>query len=253
VLERLIFATAVLICHLGLAAPPQPETKIAGSITLRDGEVMNVKTAAGKVIAVILNPDTKLEEPQGAFGFRKKRLNVTALAPGLNVAVQGLLYENNQLVAKTVTISRQSLQSGASAGPPLDVTRNSGVNLSDYEVKATYDAHFASGSALLSETDKAALLQMTNGVTALPHYMIEVQGFADVPGSNAYDRQLSRDRGEAVIDYLEQSAHVPVTHIIAPGALAVAAPASENETAQGSPQHRRAELKILVPTGAAGR
>jgi hypothetical protein len=60
--------------------PPQPEVKITGTITNRNGEAMNVRTADGKIVEVVLNSDTKIEEPEGLIGFRKKRLNVTAQA-----------------------------------------------------------------------------------------------------------------------------------------------------------------------------
>src|SRR5215472_10723365 len=89
---------------------PQPEVQIAGMIANRNGEAMNVKTADGKIVEVVLNPDTKIEKPEGVVGFRKQRLDVTALAPGLSVVAQGMQYENDQLVAKIVTLS-PSLQS----------------------------------------------------------------------------------------------------------------------------------------------
>jgi outer membrane protein OmpA-like peptidoglycan-associated protein len=232
------------------AAPPQPEVKIAGTIILRNGEVMNVRSAEGKIVEVVLNPDTKIEKPDGVFGFKKKRLNVTALSPGLSVTVQGLQYENDLLVAKVVTFSRQSQQS-ANAVPSAASPGPQGTNLADYNVKATYDAHFEAGSALLSQTDKAGLMHLANSATELPAYIIQVQGFADFPGNNAYDRQLSRDRGEAVIDYLENAGSVPVTHIVAPGVLGAQAPVATNEPAGGNPQNRRAEVKLLLPRNAA--
>jgi OOP family OmpA-OmpF porin len=229
---------------------PQPEAKIAGTITMRNGEVMNVRTADGKIVEVVLNPDTKIEKPEGVVGFRKKHLDVTALAPGLNVVAQGLQYENDQLVAKIVTLSRHSLQSSSVASSATSHgTRD--PDLADYNVKATYDVHFEAGSALLSQADKTGLMQLKDGATGLSGYVIQVQGFADFPGNNAYDHQLSRDRAEAVIDYLEEAGKVPVTHIVAPGALAAQAPAAANEPAGGNPQSRRAEVKLLLPKNAA--
>jgi outer membrane protein OmpA-like peptidoglycan-associated protein len=223
----------------------QPEAKIAGTITNRNGEAMNVKTANGKIVEVVLNPDTKIEKPEGVIGFRKKRLDVTALAPGVSVLVEGMQYENDQLVATKVTLappgarSANAVPSATSPGPPV-------TNLADYEVKDTYDAHFEAGSALLSQADKTGLMHLANSATGLPSYIIQVQAFADVPGNNAYDQQLSRDRAEAVIDYLERPGSVPVTHIVAPGVLGTQAPAATNEPPGGNPQNRRAIVKLLV-------
>lgn len=227
-------------------APPQPEVKITGTITIRNGEVMNVAIADGKTVEVLLNPDTKIEKPEGVAGFRKKQLDVAALAPGLSVVVQGLRYENGQLVAKIVSFPRHSLQSAnavssaGSSGPP-------NADLVDYNVKAAYDAHFEAGSALLSQVDKTGLKNLANSATGLSAYIILVRVFADVPGNNAYDQQLSRDRAEAVIDYLEEAGSIPVTRIVAPGVLIAQAPAATNELPGGNPQNRRAEVKLLLP------
>jgi outer membrane protein OmpA-like peptidoglycan-associated protein len=113
-------------------------------------------------------------------------------------------------------------------------------------MKATYDVHFEAGSALLSQTDQSGLKRLANSAAGLSIYIIQVQAFADVPGNNAYDLQLSRDRAEAVIDYLENTGRVPVTHIVAPGVLGAKEPAITNEAAGGNPQNRRAEVKLLV-------
>ena len=210
---------------------------------------MNVTTSNGKTVEVVLNSDTKIEKPEGVAGFRKKRLDVTALASGLSVVVQGMQYENNQLIAKIVTLSRQGLQS-TNIVPSAAMASPQDTNLADYSAKATYDAHFEAGSALLSQTDKTGLSHLASSA---PHsaYIIQVRGFADVPGNNAYDQQLSRDRAEAVIDYLEKTGGVPITHIVAPGVLGAQAPAATNEPAGGNPQNRHAEVKLLLPTEAA--
>jgi integrase len=84
-------------------------------------------------------------------------------------------------------------------------------------------------TALLSQTDKTGLMHLASSATPLSAYIIQVRGFADVPGDNAYDQQLSRDRAEAVIDYLEKTGRVPITHIVAPGVLGAQAPAATNE------------------------
>jgi outer membrane protein OmpA-like peptidoglycan-associated protein len=251
----LICSIATFIYPLKLSAalrglPPQPEAKIAGTIAMRNGEVMNVKTSNGKTVEVVLNSDTKIEKPEGVAGFRKKRLDVTALATGLSVVVQGMQYENNQLMAKIVTLSQHGLQS-ANTVPSAASAGAQDTNLADYNAKATYDVHFEAGSALLSQIDKTGLTHLASSATALPAYIIQVRGFADVPGNNAYDQQLSRDRAEAVIDYLEKTAGVPITHIVAPGVLGAQAPAATNEPAGGNPQNRRAEVKLLLPTEAA--
>ena len=79
-------------------------------------------------------------------------------------------------------------------------------------------------------------MDFATSATDLHAYMVEVKGFADVPGNNAYDQQLSRDRAEAVIDYLEKAGSVPVTHIVAPGVLGAQAPGATNERPEAIPR-----------------
>src|SRR5262245_45711224 len=95
-----LICSVVAFISLNLSAAllsAQPAAKIAGTISVRNGEVMNVTTPEGKSVEVALNPDTEIERPAGVLGLRKKRLDVTALVPGLNVVVQGLQYDD-QLV-----------------------------------------------------------------------------------------------------------------------------------------------------------
>jgi outer membrane protein OmpA-like peptidoglycan-associated protein len=63
------------------------------------------------------------------------------------------------------------------------------------------------------------------------------------------NQQLSLDRSEAVIAYLEQSGGIPILHIVAPGAMGTSNPAASNETAQGRAENRRVEVKVLLNKG----
>jgi OmpA-OmpF porin, OOP family len=60
------------------------------------------------------------------------------------------------------------------------------------------------------------------------------------------NQQLSMERAQAVIAYLIQDCKVPVRHIIAPGAIGTADPATSNETASGRAENRRVEVNVLV-------
>jgi OmpA-OmpF porin, OOP family len=77
-----------------------------------------------------------------------------------------------------------------------------------------------------------------------------VRGFADSSGNAITNQKLSQDRAQAVIAFLLQGCNVPVRHIVAPGAMGISNPAS-NETADGRAENRRAEVKVLVNRQAA--
>jgi len=63
------------------------------------------------------------------------------------------------------------------------------------------------------------------------------------------NQKLSMERAQEVIAYLLQTGKVPLTHIVAPGAMGEADPAATNETSQGRSENRRVEVKVLVNKG----
>jgi outer membrane protein OmpA-like peptidoglycan-associated protein len=122
-------------------------------------------------------------------------------------------------------------------------------DLSDYEVKAGANVYFAPGSDKISDQDKAALSQLATVAQGLSGYLVQVKGYADSTGNAAMNQQLSLDRSEAVISYLEQTGGIPVIHIVAPGAMGTSNPVASNETAQGREENRRVDVKVLLNKG----
>ena len=125
-------------------------------------------------------------------------------------------------------------------------------DLTEYEVKGDATVNFAVGSSNLSPSDKTTLSQLAQRASGLSGYIVEVKGFADSSGNAVMNQQLSMDRAQAVIAYLQQDCKVPIRHIIAPGAMGTADPAAPNETSQGRAENRRVEVKVLVNKGLAG-
>jgi len=124
--------------------------------------------------------------------------------------------------------------------------------LSEYDTTAKATVYFASGSYVISDSDKEALKLLAGSAVGTKGYIIQVKGFADSSGNAAMNQQLSMDRAQAVIAYLIQNCAVPVRHIVAPGAMGIADPAAPNEVAEGRAENRRVDVKVLVNKGVAG-
>jgi OmpA-OmpF porin, OOP family len=124
--------------------------------------------------------------------------------------------------------------------------------LSEYDVKGAAIVHFATSSSTISPDDKAVLTQLAQGAVGLTGYIIQVKGYADSSGAASMNQKLSMDRAQAVVAYLLQNGHVPLRHIVAPGAMGEADPAAPNETSDGKADNRRVEVKVLVNRGIAG-
>jgi outer membrane protein OmpA-like peptidoglycan-associated protein len=85
-------------------------------------------------------------------------------------------------------------------------------------------------------------------------YMIQVKGYASKSGSKALNQKLSEDRADSVANYLQQQCHVPLSRMLAPGAMgesrqveAAAGKANDSEA-----ENRRVVVRVLQNKGIAG-
>jgi OOP family OmpA-OmpF porin len=86
------------------------KVKLSGLITDRTSEAITIKTASMGNVTVVLTDYTKVQQPKGAFGLRKKNIGMTALMPGLRVSVQGVGDTQNRVVASSITFSKGDLE-----------------------------------------------------------------------------------------------------------------------------------------------
>jgi OOP family OmpA-OmpF porin len=126
------------------------------------------------------------------------------------------------------------------------------ASLADYDTKGEVTVYFAPGKSTLSAKDKQALSELATKANGVPGAVVQVKGFADSSGDAAMNQTLSRNRAEAVVDYLMQSGNIPPRHIVAPGAMGISNPVASNETAEGRAQNRRVEVTVLVNKGVSG-
>jgi OOP family OmpA-OmpF porin len=93
------------------------------------------------------------------------------------------------------------------------------------------------------------LAQQAKGITA---YIIQVKGYASKVGSAALNQRLSTERAENVTDFLEQQGQIPLTNILAPGAMGTVRQVAPDTTAEGQAENRRVVVRILQNKGIAG-
>ena len=98
------------LCFVVLMAHAQEKTKVKGLITTRTGETLVLKTSEGNTVTVVLNDDTKVQEPKGLIGARKKSMSAAVLVPGLKVSVEGTSQDTTHILAKSITFDKSDLQ-----------------------------------------------------------------------------------------------------------------------------------------------
>ena len=282
------FIVLLVCCAAVTVVCAQDEITVKGLITGRTADALTLQTDQGNR-GITLTDSTKVQTPKG-LGLRKQQMSWTSLIPGLKVSVKGTSGTDGNLVAKTITFSKDDLQTASMIQAGLTpteekVTANQvqiaankeavGVNeaniaankaqisaneeevsrrfseLADYDVKQQTVVYFASGKSSISDQDKAALSKLASDATSLSGYIIEVKGFADSTGNAAANQTLSKDRAYAVVNYLMQTCSVPPRRIVSPGAMGISNPVASNETSQGRSQNRRVEVKVMVNRGVA--
>jgi OOP family OmpA-OmpF porin len=78
-------------------------------ITSRTGETLIVKSR-GEIVTVVLTDDTRTQDKKGLFGLDKEELSNAVLIPGLKVDVNGTSDGEDRVVAKTITVDGDDLE-----------------------------------------------------------------------------------------------------------------------------------------------
>src|SRR5215470_10931526 len=85
------------------------KVRTKGMIVSRTGETLVVNSPAGKT-TVILTEDTKTKDNKGMLGLRKEFMANTVLIPGLKVDIDGVSDEQGRVIAKTITVDGDDLE-----------------------------------------------------------------------------------------------------------------------------------------------
>ena len=115
-----------------------------------------------------------------------------------------------------------------------DTARGLIVNMSD--------VLFDTGKSSLRPLAREKLAKVAGIVSGHPGLRLDVEGHTDSVGGDAYNQQLSEQRGAAVRDYLTQEG-MAAASVTAKG-FGKTQPVASNDTAAGRQQNRRVELVI---------
>jgi OmpA-OmpF porin, OOP family len=205
---------------------------------------------------------------------------VTALIPGLPVQVKGSENDQHQLVAETVKFKGSDLKTAmdiqAGVTPTQDQldanqaqtqqdTQHIAANqaaivaankrfgqLGEYNILGEVSVYFANGKATIDPKSKPDILALAQKAQTINAYIIQVQGYASAVGSAALNQKLSAERADNVLSFLEQDGKIPLTNVLAPGAMGTTDQVGSNSTAEGQAQNRRVVVRILQNKGIAG-
>ncbi len=124
--------------------------------------------------------------------------------------------------------------------------------LGEYNILGEVTVLFANGKVDVEPQYKPQLLQLAQKAKTVDGYVIQVKGYASAVGSAALNQKLSTERADNVTDFLEQQGAIPLTNILAPGAMGTSRQVAPDTTAEGQADNRRVVVRILQNKGIAG-
>ena len=248
---------------------------------------MTLQMADNPSFVVVLTDNTNVEDVQGIFHARKKQMALSALIPGLPVQVQGSYNAQNQLVADSVTFKGNDLkaavdqQAGRQANTEELAAQEATIQkeqaqltaeqqkiaankaaiaadnkrfgeLADYNILGESTVYFGNGQVNVEPQYSTQLLQLAQKAKTITAYIIQVQGYASKVGSAALNQKLSQERAANVLDFLEQQGGIPLTNVLAPGAMGTSQQVAPDTSAEGQAENRRVVVRILQNKGIAG-
>ena len=261
--------------------------KSEGVIKAREGDSIVLQTSNAPSLTVRLTDSTKVGQVQGLFKARRKDMSMAALIPGLAVKVKGTYNEQNQLVATEVSFKGDDLKQAEAIQAGLhettketeqhgvelarqreqlsehheQITSNKAAidaatarfgQLDDYYIFDEVTVNFDNGKTNVASQFTPQLLALAEKAKAVDGYVIEVKGYASSVGSTELNQQLSEDRAAAVTNILVQQGHIPLTRMLAPGAMGESHQIGNNSTEQEQAANRRVVVRVLQNKAIAG-
>ncbi len=124
--------------------------------------------------------------------------------------------------------------------------------LGEYNILGEVIVYFANGKVDIDPKYDTQLLDLATKAQTITAYIIQVQGYASAVGSAALNQKLSMERANNVLAFLEQDGKIPLTNILAPGAMGTSEQVAPNATTEGQAENRRVVVRILQNKGIAG-
>lgn len=106
---------------------------------------------------------------------------------------------------------------------------------------------FDVGKAAIKEENAELLTKLEDAIALFPNCTLVIEGHTDSQGDDRMNYDLSRDRANAVREYLLNNAQIDAAHVSAVG-YGETRPVATNDTESGRANNRRIDVLIRPPT-----
>ena len=124
--------------------------------------------------------------------------------------------------------------------------------LGDYNIWDEVTVLFGNDKVTVDPQYTPKLIALCQKAKTVTGYVIQVKGYASAVGSAALNQKLSQERAANVTDFLEQQCGIPLTNVLAPGAMGTSRQVAPDTTVEGRAENRRVVVRVLQNKGIAG-
>lgn len=124
--------------------------------------------------------------------------------------------------------------------------------LDDYYILDEVSIYFGNGKTSLDPKYKPQLLEFAGKATKIEAFMVQIIGYASAVGSEELNQKLSEDRADNVANFLIQRGGIPLTNMMAPGAMGESRQVGNDRTEAGQAENRRVVVRVLQNKGISG-
>jgi OmpA-OmpF porin, OOP family len=256
--------------------PSGAKMKFRGVVIERNANTFTIRDRTRTDYQVLINDGTSIKT-NGGFLHGGKKYADSDLLRGLIVEVEGRGDAQGELVADKIRFDESDMRAAITSDTrvsPVEENQkkiagqmdelyavaaearqqvaavNERVNsLDDYDENAKVSVTFRVNSAVLSPEAKQQLDDFASKVTSAKAYTIEVSGHTDSTGGEAKNMRLSKDRADAVVQYLAVNHKIPMRRFTTPMGYGKTDAVADNSTVSGRAQNRRVEVRMLLNRG----
>jgi OmpA-OmpF porin, OOP family len=162
------------------------------------------------------------------------------------------LEKQNAALAQQNAALEQHQQQIAANKAAIDAATARFGQLDDYYILDEVTVYFGNGKVKVDPKYTPQLLALAQKAKTVNGYVVEVKGYASSVGSAALNQKLSDDRANEVTNILIQQGHVPLTRMLAPGAMGESQQLGSGKTEKEQAENRRVVVRVLQNKAIAG-
>jgi OOP family OmpA-OmpF porin len=184
-------------------------------------------------------------------GLQPTEQKVAANTAQIQQSEQQLAQQQAALQAQQQQLTAEQQKIAANKAAIAADNRRFG-ELGQYNILGETTVYFANGQVTIDPQYQPQLLQLAQKAMGITAYILQVQGYASAVGSAALNQKLSSERANAVTAFLEQQGGIPLTNMLAPGAMGTSSQVGTDATIEGQAENRRVVVRILQNKGISG-